>query len=167
MKGERHSCALVSSAVARLLPSRWSRRRCLTVFGLVSGLSWVMVPVAMFGVREFERLSGALVVGPITGLVMAFSLAKPLARLGREGTLVVGLFALPGGAFVYGLLLWCVGLIRSGLVLGGPMPLVSPIGVGGQALVGLVWVWPLALLATPLAVWTTFQLRGVAARNQR
>jgi hypothetical protein len=94
---------------------------------------------------------------------MTFTLARPLSELGREGTLVVGLFALPMGAFVYGLVVWCVGFVRTGLFLGGTMPVGSPIGAGAQALVGLVWVWPLALLATPFALWTTFQLRGVAA----
>jgi hypothetical protein len=58
-------------------------------------------------------------------------------------------------------MLWSVDFLLAGLTPGGIPPLGSPFDAGVHALIGLLWVWPATLLATPAAIWTTLQLRGV------
>ena len=167
MEGERHACAVGRyGVVARLLPAQWSRRRSLVMFGLAAGLMWALTPYAFYGFRQLDGLVTTAVAGPITGVVMAFAMAMPLRGLGREGTMVVGLFALPAGAFVFGAVLWSVSFLVAIVVPGGMPPSGNPIASGSHALVGLVWVWPLTLLATPVGPWTTFQLRGVVEARE-
>ena len=162
MDGERHACAVGRyGVVARLLPAQWSRRRSLVVFGLAAGLVWALTPYTLYGFRQLDRLVMLAVAGSITGVAMAFAMAMPLRGLGREGTMVVGLFALPTGAFVFGTVLWSVSFLVAVIVPGAMQPSGNPIASGSHTLVGLAWVWPLTLLATPVGMWTTFQLRGV------
>ena len=160
MEDERHSCGPKTATVTRLLPSHWSRRRSLTVFGLAAGLAWSMAPFVLYGVRGLDVLPAAAVAGPITGLVMAFSLAKVLPQLGRDGTIAVGLLALPIGAYIFSVVLWNIEFFVAGLTHGGISHPGNPIDSGAHALIGLLYVWPATLLATPAAIWTTFQLRG-------
>ena len=161
LPGESHACGRKPSYLRRLLPSQWSRHRCALVFGLIAGFVWAMTPFGIYGIRQVDQLLLPAVAGPITGAVMAFLLAKPLSQLGGDGTTVVGFFALPMGAFVFGAMMWGVDFLASLVVPGGRPPLGDPIDSGFHALVGLAWVWPLTLLATPVAIWTSFQLRGL------
>lgn len=161
IEGEQHFCALAPSTVGRLLPSHWGRRRRLTVFGLAAGLCWTLAIFAPYGFRNLDQLPVALIAGLITGVVMSFTLARLLGELGREGTMVVGLLAVPAGTLLFAAARWGV-LFLDHQLGGGDAPPGSPIRWGLHHLVGLLWIWPLTLLATPAAVWTTFQLRGLA-----
>ena len=156
MDDERHSCEPEPSTVSRLLPSHWSRRRSLTVFGIIAGLVWAIAPFAFDGFRRVDLLPLTAIAGPTTGIIMSFAMARALRGLGREGTLVVGLFVLPAGTFLFGTVLWLASRLVPGTPLDG-----SPAAAGAQSVLGLAWVWPLTLLVTPLAMWTTFQLRAL------
>jgi hypothetical protein len=162
--GERHECGPEPHGVALQLPRDWSRQRSLTVFGLLAGLIWSLVPWATFGrFQSLESIPLVLVAGLVTGVAMSFLMERLIRGLRRNGSIVVALATLPIGAFVYGVVTWAVVTAVPELYPGrGPVPAGGPITAGGSFVLGLVMAWPLTVLLMPAAAWTTYQLRGLA-----
>jgi hypothetical protein len=137
--------------------------RVLT-FGIGSGLVWAIIA----GVLDQLFVSTGEVVtvlasGVLSGIVVSFLLLVPLAKSGRWVSLVFGLLSLPLGAFAFAVLASAVQwaarestgftgrFIASGF---------SPVDSGLElALLSIISIF--AFLLFPLAVLTTFLLRGV------
>ena len=165
---ERHVCKAERYGAALLLPSHWSRRRALAVFGLVAGFVWSLVPWATFGrFQSLESIPLALVAGVATGVAMSFLMARLIRAVRRTGRIVVALGTLPIAAFVYGVATWVVLTVMPELYPGrGPVPAGGPIVAGGTVVLGLLMAWPLTVLLVPLAAWTTYQLRGLVEARE-
>lgn len=86
----------------------------ITFFGVFSGLLWSSAPI-FFSNRTPHVFVICAVAGIITGPLVAFALSRPLSRSSRWGTFLLGLLALPLGAFCFGI---SFGLIE--LVAGYP-----------------------------------------------
>ena len=165
---ERHVCRPEPYGAALLLPSHWSRRRALAVFGLVAGLVWSLVPWATFGrFQSLESIPLALVTGLVTGVAMSFLIAGLLRAVRRTGSIVVALGTLPIATFVYGVSTWAVLTVMPELYPGrGSVPAGGPIVAGGTFVLGLLMAWPLTVLLVPVAAWTTYQLRGLVEARE-
>jgi hypothetical protein len=163
MDGESHSCSDQPDGVALPFPAEWSRRRSLTLFGLLAGLAWSVVPWATFGrLQSLESVPLALISGAVTGVVMAFLIRNLMRGLRRRGSLAIAVLTLPIGAFVYGSVLATVVAVGPQLLPGrAPAPSGNPLWAGFGAVLGLLIVWPLLIVLMPAAMWTTWQLRAL------
>jgi hypothetical protein len=101
--------------------------------------------------------------GIFTGALVSFSLYKPLVRFGRCGTLLLGIIALPLGAFCFGFIFALVGMVTGDL--GGRATWASALYSGFlfaymTAVCSCLSWWGLILL--PSALLTTYLLRLTA-----
>ena len=165
---ESHSCSEELDGVAQPFPAEWSRRRSLTVFGLLAGVVWSVVPWATFGrLQSLESAPLALISGAVTGVVMAFLIRNLMRGLRRRGSLAVAVLTLPIGAFVYGSVLATMVAVVPQLLPGrAPAPGGNPLWAGLGAMLGLLIAWPLLIVLVPAAMWTTWQLRALVERRK-
>jgi hypothetical protein len=143
--------------------------RVLT-FGIGSGLVWAIIA----GVLDQLFVSAGEVVtvlasGVLSGVVVSFLLLVPLAKSGRWGGLVLGLLSLPLGAFAFGVLASAVQWVaRESTGFTGRFITSGfrPVGSGLElALLSIISIF--AFLLFPLAVLTTFLLRGIILSDRR
>jgi hypothetical protein len=80
----------------------------------MSGLLWTFAPF-WFSSRSPENLKIFVPAGIVTGVLVSLMLYKPILTSNRPTTLLLGISALPLGAFCFGL---CVGLFET--IIGGP-----------------------------------------------
>ena len=163
MDSESHSCSDKPHDLALPFPAEWNRRRLLTVFGLLAGLVWSVVPWATFGrLQSLESVPLAVISGAVTGVVMAFLIRNLMRGLRRRGSLVIAVLTLPIGAFVYGSVLATMVAVVPQLLPGrAPAPGGNPLWAGFGAVLGLLIAWPLLIVLVPAAMWTTWQLRAL------
>jgi len=138
------------------------------LFGTFCGLLWSFVPSFLLG-DEFKSGGEAAVVllaGIISGILVSFILYKPLSKSNRTTAVGLGLFALPLGAFCFGV---CVSLVclaarhitGENIPYGGIgddkfMPIMEGVGYAVLSVISIF-----AVFLFPLAVLTTFLLRSV------
>jgi hypothetical protein len=129
------------------------------IFGSVSGALWSFVAGALDNLFDSKGQTITVVVaGLLTGIAVSFILLFPLSRSGRGSRILLGLAALPLGAFVFGILASSIQLIVK--TLGGvPYSFVeygfNPITIGfNYAVYSVISVFALALF--PLALFTTY-----------
>jgi hypothetical protein len=118
------------------------------IFGSCSGLIWSLAP----GLCGYYQAGLSLVLtvtvcAIITGILVSFALFKPLLKANRRITILLGVLALPFGAFCWGFLFFLCSSPSDNPFFGG--------------LIFAFWsvANPLAIIFIPCAVLTTFLLR--------
>ena len=135
-----------------------------TVFGIVSGLIWSLIAIllhAQFLFNPEESISIVLLIGAATGVAVSFALKVPLTKFGKTGSIILGVFALPLGIFIFGFLMAVFEMIAK-----------SPENFNGTNDFNLITAFKTAFSATflgciyscyllPVAILTTIFLRKV------
>jgi hypothetical protein len=138
------------------------------VFGIVSGLTWSCVPGVLSELfRSAGETATVIVSGVLTGVLISFALGAALRRSRLGEALLLGIAALPLGAFAFGV---CLSLVHwvvrqfTGMAYRFADPF-APIMAGAQyAILGVVTVF--AFILFPMAVCTTLLLRRVVRAGQ-
>jgi hypothetical protein len=128
--------------------------------GGLTGILWSLF-LSFYGDRSFEVFLESLIAGIITGVLLSLALYLPLAVSNWWVTLLLGIVALPVGAFCFGNCIWfadkAIG-VASDYSDGDPGPFI----VGFLFALGSVFT-RLSFVLFPLAVGNVFLLR-IAAR---
>ena len=140
------------------------RRRTLRTitFGIFAGAIWSIMPGTFSSLYwPAGQAITVVVAGVITGILTSLVLSIPLQRAGRLRTLLLGVIALPLGAFLFGTLVSTVQFawqLATGVSYRFVRRGFDPLGTGlTAAMYSSSNV--LALLLIPLAIGTTFLLR--------
>jgi hypothetical protein len=136
------------------------------VFGSISGLLWCVVPGLLDDLFSTPADTPVTVMaGVVAGILTSAMLALSVPRISRGFTMVVGTFALPLGAFVFG---FAFALLSRFLpMLGsGTRAILDPWTLGlNYALLSVISIFAIGLF--PLAVVTTLLLRAFILRGRR
>jgi hypothetical protein len=139
-----------------------NKARRVLLFGAVSGFLWTAAILLIDQVSlSSNRIYDAVLPGMLTGMLVSLALVRPLEKLGRVGTSILGFLSLPLGGFLFGF--W--GEIGERMLTSytGPRDWYGPFVGGGICAVGAV----LAFYFIPFSILTTFLLRKVVLMDQR
>jgi len=145
-----------------------STRTRITLFGLASGLLWSLAPIYFSGRYYFGDGAPEIfyiypTLGIITGILVSFTLYKPLLKLKPRGVLCLGLLALPIGAFYFSLFAGLADIAGGNIGVGGSFLQALP----GLFFYGLFYICALVMMSLSYtglilfssAVITTYLLR--------
>jgi hypothetical protein len=96
----------------------------IALFGVLSGLLWSAAPSCFIGTRSVGVFLLYALAAIFSGVAVSFSLYRPLLRCGRWVSLVLGVVALPLGAFCFGFALALLGMATGDLA--GRATVASP-----------------------------------------
>jgi hypothetical protein len=141
----------------------------IVFFGASCGLPWSLAPGGLGDrFRTVPEVVAVLVASIITGVLVSFTLSKPLMKFNREYTVLLGILSLPIGAFCFGVCISFTSLIVRHIT-GESFPgdeKFMPLTEGATyALLSVLSLF--AVILFPLAVLTTFLLRSVIRHNPR
>jgi hypothetical protein len=132
----------------------------VVLFGLLSGLLWSVVPGILANLFESRaNVPATLIAGVATGILTSLALASVLGRFGPILAVVLGLFSLPLGAFIFGFAFEIIAHFFPTLS-SGDRTYLQPWRLGlNYALLSVISIFAIGLF--PLAVFTTLFLRRV------
>jgi hypothetical protein len=134
------------------------------MFGIVSGLIWSVVPGGLNDLFRSKESILVFIAGAVAGLAVSLALKVPLTKFGRWWTLLFGLFSLPLGAFIFGVVFSLLNL--SDWINGSQYGIFNSLLIGGYyALLSVISIFAIVLF--PLAVLTTFTLRAVIHSGEK
>jgi hypothetical protein len=130
------------------------------LFGLISGLIWSVIAGILCDL-SFQSNKEAIevtVAGLLTGVIVSFAIKPALKKIGIGWTIIIGLFSLPFGAFVFGFIFSI--LNPSGYFIDSQYGFSNALQVAVEyAILSVISIFAIVLL--PLSVLTTFVLRQV------
>jgi hypothetical protein len=135
------------------------------IFGVISGLIWSVIAGILCDLFQSNADGVEVVIGGLlTGVIVSLSLKSFLRKVGKGLTLVIGLFSLPFGAFVFGLVFSM--LHPSGAFVDSHYGISNALQVAVEyAILSVISIFAIFLL--PLAVLTTFVLRQVVHSHNK
>jgi hypothetical protein len=135
------------------------------IFGVISGLIWSVIAGILCDLFQSNADGVEVVIGGLlTGVIVSLSLKSFLRKVGKGLTLVIGLFSLQFGAFVFGLVFSM--LHPSGAFVDSHYGISNALQVAVEhAILSVISIFAIFLL--PLAVLTTFVLRQVVHSHNK
>jgi hypothetical protein len=137
----------------------------ILTFGFVSGLLWSVVPGILADLfSSLADVPATIIAGIVAGVLTSAFVSLLVARLGRGLTVVVGLFSLPVGAFLFGFILALISRFLPAFTSGARVD-IEPWTLGfNYALLSVISIFAIGLF--PLAVLTTLLLRAFMVRGK-
>ena len=126
-------------------------------FGIVSGLTWSVIPGSLNDLfQSSEESIQVVIAGLLTGVIVSLALKSPLKKFTKGWALIIGLLSLPFGAFIFGSIF---SIIHSS-------DWSNAFQVGAEyAVISVISLF--AVILFPLAVLTTFILRAIICSDEK
>jgi uncharacterized membrane protein len=135
-------------------------------FGAISGLIWAVIAGILCDLlfQSNKESIEVIIAGLLTGVIVSLVLKPSLKKAGKSWTIIVGLFSLPFGAFVFGFIFSI--LNPSGYFIDSQYGFSNALQVAVEyAILSVISIFVIVLLQ--LSVLTTFVLRQVIQSHRK